>query len=209
MSKIYLIRHGQTSANNGKSFQGRIDNPLNEIGLEQVEAMAAYMEKFPVDVIYCSTMTRAKQTAEALARHKLDIPVIPLQELVEISFGKWEGLSFNYIAQQWPEDFNTFLTRPAEFVPPGGETFSACADRCQKAFDIIFEREGNDKNIAIVSHGGIIRVQLCLLLGIPLNNLWKVAVHNVSVTTLTNWQGNMIMETMNDQHFLTEKRIND
>lgn len=202
MSKIYLIRHGQTPANQGKSFQGRLDIPLNDVGLAQAEAMATYMEQNPVDVIYCSSLIRARQTAEVLAKHKQNVPVIPLDELQEVSFGSWEGLAYSYIGQQWPEDFKTFLTKPEEFVPPNGETFPACALRCQKAFDMIFEREGHDKNIAIVSHGGIIRVQLCLLLGIPLNNLWKMSVHNVSVSTVSDWDGNMLMDTINDHHFL-------
>ncbi len=98
-----------------------------------------------------------------------------------------------------------FLTRPGEWIPPQGESFHDVARRCRAAFDYIFEREGHEKNIAIISHGGIIRVQLCLLLDIPLNNLWKLSVHNVSVSTLNDWQGNIIAESINDAHFAREQ----
>ena len=94
-----------------------------------------------------------------------------------------------------------FLTRPGEWIPPHGESFHDVERRCQQAFDYIFAREGHEKNIAIISHGGIVRVQLCMILGMPLNNLWKISVHNVSVSTVNDWQGNMVVEIINDAHF--------
>ena len=116
-----------------------------------------------------------------------------------------KGLEYAEISRRWPKEMDDFLTRPGEWIPPQGESFHDVARRCQAAFDYIFEREGHEKNIAIVSHGGIIRVQLCLLLGIPLNNLWKLSVHNVSVSMLNDWQGNIIAETINDAHFAREQ----
>lgn len=200
MGRVYLIRHGETDSNSQKRFQGRIDIPLNAKGMGQVGCLERFMKGKKLDAIYSSSMLRARMTAAPLAMsHNLGYK--PMELLQEVSFGQWEGLSFDEISKRWPDELNAFLTRPGDWVPPGGETFAQVAERCQKAFDQIFAEQGHDKNIAIVSHGGIIRVQLCLLLGMPLNNLWRIGVHNVSVSSLTDWQGNMVVETVNDTHF--------
>ncbi len=201
MSKIYLIRHGETDSNLGHKFQGQIDLPLNGMGLNQARKMARYLADKHIDVIYCSSMLRACMTAAELALSK-NMPYKPLDLLREISFGDWEGLEYSEITRRWPEQMDAFLHRPEEWVPPNGETFTAAQRRCQLAFDRIFAEQGHDKNIAIVSHGGIIRLQLCLALGIPLNNLWRLSVYNVSVSTLSDWQGSLCVDTINVADFL-------
>lgn len=201
MGRIFLIRHGQTDSNSGQMFQGQMDTSLNALGHSQSRQMAEYMKRFKIDAIYCSSMLRARQTcaplamAQGLAYHPLDL-------LKEVSFGDWEGVPFTEIHKIDPEGMTTFLERPGDFTPPKGETFAEAQQRWLKALDYIVEREGHDKNIAIVSHGGIIRLQICSFLGIPLNNLWKMAIRNVSVSTISDWQGNYMVENVNDDHFL-------
>lgn len=200
MGKIYLIRHGETDSNKGHRFQGRMNLPLNPKGMKQSALLAQYMQHLSVDAVYCSSMLRACMTAAPLAMQK-NIAYHPLELLQEVSFGAWEGLEYSEITKRWPKEMEAFLTRPGEWIPPQGESFHDAARRCREAFDYIFAREGHEKNIAIVSHGGIIRVQLSMILGMPLNNLWKLSVHNVSISTVNDWQGNMVVETVNDAHF--------
>lgn len=200
MGKIYLIRHGETDSNKGHRFQGRMNLPLNPKGMQQSALLAQYMQHLPVDAVYCSSMLRACMTAAPLAMQK-NIAYHPLELLQEVSFGAWESLEYSEITKRWPKEMEAFLTRPGEWIPPQGESFHDAAHRCREAFDYIFAREGHEKNIAIVSHGGIIRVQLSMILGMPLNNLWKLSVHNVSISTVNDWQGNMVVETVNDAHF--------
>ena len=111
-------------------------------------------------------------------------------------------MEYAEITARWPKEMEAFLHHPAEWEPPHGETFAAAQERCRLDFEHIFAEQGHDKNIAIVSHGGIIRLQLCLALGIPLNNLWRLSVYNVSVSTLSDWQGNLCVDTMNVADFL-------
>ncbi len=200
MGKIYLIRHGETDSNKGHRFQGRMNLPLNSKGMQQSALLEQYMQHLPVDAVYCSSMLRACMTAAPLAMQK-NIAYHPLELLQEVSFGAWEGLEYSEITKRWPKEMEAFLTRPGEWIPPQGESFHDAAQRCREAFDYIFAREGHEKNIAIVSHGGIIRVQLSMILGMPLNNLWKLSVHNVSISTVNDWQGNMVVEAINDAHF--------
>ncbi len=209
MGKIYLIRHGETDSNKGHRFQGRINLPLNAKGIEQAGMLAEYMQHLRLDAIYCSSMLRACMTAAPLAMSK-NMAYHPLDLLQEVSFGEWEGLEYGEISRRWPKEMEDFLSRPGEWIPPKGESFYDVEQRCRTAFEKIFSNEGHEKNIAIVSHGGIIRVQLCMILGIPLNNLWKLSVHNASISTINDWQGNMIAEVINDAHFAkqTPKSVN-
>lgn len=206
MGTLYLIRHGETDSNSGKMFQGRMNTALNAKGHDQSRQMAEFMKSVKLDAIYCSPMLRARQTAAPLAMSQ-GLAYRTLDLLQEVSFGDWEGVPFTEIHKQSPEAMTTFLERPGDFTPPNGETFAQAQERWFKALDYIISREGHDKNIAIVSHGGIIRLQICSFLGIPLNNLWKMAVRNVSVTTVTDWQGNYMMSTINDDHFLTGSNL--
>lgn len=96
MGKIYLIRHGETEANKTFQFQGHIDNPLNSKGLCQAAALGQHYENIVLDEIYSSSMQRARQTAAPLAEaHGLTVQ--PLDELKEVCFGEWEGLSYDEI----------------------------------------------------------------------------------------------------------------
>lgn len=201
MGKIYLIRHGETDSNSEHRFQGRLDLPLNSKGLQQAKSMSEYMAEKKIDIIYSSTMLRARMTAAELAMSK-NMSYRPLELLQEISFGDWEGMAYAEINKKWPNEMELFLNRPAAWVPPNGETFLAAQERCQKAFDQIFAECGHDKNIAIISHGGIIRLQLCIALGIPLDNLWKLSIYNVSVSTLSDWQGTLCADSINVADFL-------
>ncbi len=203
MGKIYLIRHGETDSNLGHRFQGQMDLPLNGTGLAQAQKMADYMAEKQIDAIYSSSMLRALMTTSKLAMAK-NLPYRSLDLLKEISFGDWEGLEYSDIQARWPQEMYNFLHCPGKWQPPHGETFAAAMERCRLAFEQIFVEQGHDKNIAIVSHGGIIRLQLCLVLGIPLDNLWKLSVYNVSVSTLSNWNGSLCVDSMNVADFLAK-----
>ena len=200
MGKIYLIRHGQTDSNSNRQFQGRIDNPLNAKGVAQAEALARYMRNVPLDAIYCSSMLRARMTAAPLAMDH-NLPYRPLELLQEVSFGAWEGMAYDEINRRWPEEMTLFLTRPGDWIPPEGESFAEVQKRCHAAFKQIFAEQGHDKSIAIISHGGIIRAQLCALLDMPLNSFWKLAVHNVGISVVEDWDGNFVVESVNVRNF--------
>ncbi len=203
MGKIYLIRHGETDSNKGHQFQGRMDWPLNGAGMAQAAQMAKYMQQFDLDAIYTSSMVRAKMTAAQLAMAK-GMSYKSVDLLKEISFGDWEGLSFDEIRRRWPGEMDNFLNHPTKWVPPHGETFEAAGVRAQAGLQQIFDEAGHDKNIAIVAHGGIIRLLLCSILGIPLDNMWRLNVYNVSVSKISDWQGSLVVDAINITDFLTQ-----
>ena len=201
MGKLYLIRHGQTDSNTVRRFQGRINTELNATGLRQAQMLAEYFRDKPLHAVYCSPLSRAQTTAQTLAAVK-KLPVQPLEMLQEISFGGWEGLCYTEIAEKWPEEIKLFYENPQLCLPPQGETFAKVQERAMEALRQILRNEGEDKDIAVVSHGGVIRTQICALLDIPLANFWRLNIHNASTTCFSVWDGNFIAEVINDCHYL-------
>lgn len=163
--------------------------------------MADYFKDIKLDAVYSSSLDRAMSTAVPLAESK-QLKVIPVDELQEISFGSWEGLSYNEIYEKWPRQIELFFSNPEMCLPPEGESFDEAQKRAVQALKEILQREGEQKNIAIVTHGGIIRALVFALLDIPLKNFWKMNIGNTSVSCFSIWDGNFTAEIINDNHFL-------
>lgn len=199
--KLYLIRHGETDANSSFRFQGQTDTPLNENGRQQAQLLAQHFKDIPLDKIYCSPLQRAAQTAQAIAQVK-GLALQPVDGLKEIAFGEWEGLSYDQIKTQGRGEIDDFFRNPALCHVPGGENFTDVAARVQPIFDECL-REMEDKDIAIVAHGGIIRVLLCLFLGLDLNKIWNFSAGNCSTTALSKWRGySTVLEYTNATWYL-------
>lgn len=173
VTKIYLIRHGETEGAETKRYKGHIDVPLSENGIEQIKRVAKYLEGAGfLNSIYCSDLSRAVKSAEIIAGQCGLKPVI-MPKLRERNFGLWEGMSFDEISKKYPDEFKAWADNPLEFSPMNGESTIEVRDRAVKVFNEIIVKHQGD-NIAIVSHGGINRVILCHLLGIPLENIFRV-----------------------------------
>ena len=92
---LYIMRHGRTDWNERNKLQGRTDIPLNAAGRKMAEEAAAVYKNVPLDVCYCSPLARARQTAEIFLKNR-NIPIITDDRLVEMSFGKYEGVKSSF-----------------------------------------------------------------------------------------------------------------
>lgn len=192
LTKIIFVRHGQTSWNDSGMYQGHTDIPLNEIGFEQAAKAGQRLRDEKVTAIYSSDLLRAKQTAQVIAReHKLPVTVMP--EFREINFGIWEGKTYKEIKELYPEMLNIWLSKPQELKIPKGETFQEMLTRSWQGLKELLTKH-KDETIIIVAHGGTIAVLVCHILGMDLNNLWKVKQGNTGIT---------IVEFVEDRGFLT------
>ncbi|NLL37836.1 MAG: histidine phosphatase family protein [Fretibacterium sp.] len=177
--KVILARHGRTEWNDAGLFQGRTDIPLNEKGKDQAKRLARRLASWPVQAVYASPLTRALDTARAVAApHALE-PVV-LKGLEEINFGIWEGLSVPYLAEQgalsdWEKD-------PLFNAPEDGESWEALSERVGQALETI-QKDGFE-HVVVVSHGGIMRVIYALLVGLSPHTVWRLRVHNCAMTGL-------------------------
>lgn len=145
-----LWRHGQTTWNAEKRYQGQTDIPLSETGVAQAERSARLLAALRPDKIFSSDLARAASTAGALARIT-GLPVSLDKDLRERSGGSWEGLTSEEIRERFPAE-------RATWDPPDGEARSAVADRVSGALTRIVDELGDDELAVVASHGAAIRL---------------------------------------------------
>lgn len=153
-TRLVLIRHGETAWNRATRIQGHTDIPLSPLGLAQAERLAEALADEPLAAIYASDLSRARQTADALARvHEL--PVRLDAGLRERAFGRFEGLSWDEIAQDFPEDAARWRRREPDFAVGGGESLNSFSARCLDAARRAAAAHPG-ASIALVAHGGVL-----------------------------------------------------
>lgn len=157
---LYVVRHGQTDYNVKKLFQGHMDIPLNNVGIEQAKQIAKQFEDIKVDYIFSSPLKRAMQTAEYISR-VVGVKIIPEDRLIERSFGNMEGKANRNdcnIEMMLDYDKNYDM----ENVEPIQKLF-------KRIFDYLKELtyKFKDKNIVIVTHGGVSQPIECFFHGMP------------------------------------------
>ncbi len=131
---MYLIRHGATEANLAKParLQGRRhDPPLARLGIRQAEMTRDFLAVRPIDQCFCSPLKRTMQTASIIAGPH-EIAPQPLEGITECDVGVWEGLDWQTIRNDDPASYERFMTNPAEFGYPGGESFADVYERVSR-----------------------------------------------------------------------------
>ncbi len=197
MGRIYLIRHGEVAWNAESAYVGSTDIPLNETGRAQAEMLARRLERDDISAIYCSDLSRARETAEIVAE-RLDLSVVLVPALRELDYGQWEGVPEAEVPKRYPELFNAWRADPSNVSTPGGETFRQLADRAYPAFLAISEQHA-DENIAIVAHKSTNRTLLCCILGIDINRYKQVGQGNAAVNIIERRKdGRLVVEQINE-----------
>ena len=195
MTRIYLIRHGETEWNRTGRLQGNANVLLSPEGIRQAKLLAEHAPFHTVDAIYSSDLSRAVKTAEILAA-KFNLPVIQERGLREMNFGDWEGRPISELASEMPNGFEKFFTKPDKVHPPNGETFLQCQARVMTAFEEIIA-DNDEQNIVVVSHGAAIRLILCAVLVMPIRKMWAISQFNMAVNILCIEDGNAVVELVN------------
>lgn len=196
MARVIFVRHGETSWNHVKKYQGHSDISLNEKGLQQAQGVAKRLASENISAIYSSDLTRAVQTAEAIAKqHSLYPATLPA--LREINFGLWEGLTYQQIMAAWPDLLSTMYTKPGKVLIPGGESFYQVQKRVRKALATCIAAHQNE-SIVIVSHGGTMRVALCNALGLSLEKMWSLRQDSTGINIIEYFSEMTVVSLMND-----------
>ena len=203
--RLILVRHGQTEWNAGGRYQGQSNVALSDIGRKQARFLA---ERFPVrqlDAIYTSDLDRAKETAECVGK-RLGLTVCPEKAFRELSFGDWEGLTYQEISSRWPEEAEKLFTAPDELVIPHGETFQDLQKRALDKIYSLYEKH-IDQTVAVFAHGAINKTILAGLMHIPLHYLWSLRQDNTAVNILRLDDGYVMVELINSTSHLGEDMI--
>ena len=156
VTKIYFIRHCQSTGNIDRKFQGRFDAQITPAGAEQLELLGLRFRNQQLDGIYTSPLKRARATAEAIARYHPDLKVREEPDFTEIDCGEMENLPLTELAEKFPQVARNWDSAPDLCVFPGGETMLQVYERVNRALDrIIMENPG--KTLAVITHGGVLR----------------------------------------------------
>lgn len=155
MSKLVLIRHGQSLWNLENRFTGWIDVPLTKLGREEARSAARKLSGFAFDVAYTSALSRAQDTlSEILETLGIDLPIIRDQALNERHYGDLQGLNKAQTAERFGKEQVQLWRRSYDVPPPNGEALKDTAARTLPFFEraILGDlREG--KNVLVVAHG--------------------------------------------------------
>ena len=181
--RLLLARHGQSTWNSARRFQGSTDVPLSDLGRAQAAALGGAVRRHRVAKAYVSPLRRALETAE-IALAGTGIPLVPIDDLRELSLGRWEGRTVAEIRAQEGDPYRAWLRAPVDCPPPDAERLEAVRARVLGAVDGIARAHPNGDDVLVVAHGGVISVYACHLLGCSFNALWRLRVDNASLTVV-------------------------
>jgi len=192
--RLYIVRHGVTDWNQAMRMQGHSDVPLNDEGHVQAERIAARLAAVnpPIDSVWTSDLTRARQTAEAIAA-PMNLPVRVTPLLREIMLGDWEGLNQQDIEARGEGDLlKQYRTSPHGARPPRGETLEAAWNRMMLARDQIGS-EYPTGAVVVVGHGGTLRALLCSALEAPVTSMLRFSLGNASLSIIDETRSNGVL----------------
>jgi alpha-ribazole phosphatase len=196
--KLLLARHGETDWNLARRYQSYSDISLNQNGIQQAHSLAKRLSKEKIDIIYSSDLSRAIETANYISQEHEPAPAIRCDSRWrELSFGKWEGLNLTEIQAQWQPEADAWYADPVNVSPLEGETIQQLSERVRSAWDELKSKH-KDETVLLVSHGGVIQVLLCMLLGVDLSRYWQFHVKPTALTKLHFYEGGALLDVFND-----------
>ena len=202
MSRLFLVRHGETELQSSERLWGITDVKLGALGLKQAERLRDRLVEEKFDTIYSSNLKRALKTAEIIAsRHKL--PVITCPELREFNYGEIEGLNQEQIKELYPEFHKSMMQRSSNLRFPGGESVYQLNNRVSKFLPKL-KKHTPKETILIVAHFGLLRVLLCRLLDIGIKRRWQIHLDLASLSILETNQKGGTLTLLNDVSHLAQ-----
>jgi len=181
--RLVFARHGQSLWNEVRRFQGGADVELSALGRRQAEALGRAVRGRRLAAAYVSPLRRAFETA-TIALEGTRVPLVPVDELRELSLGEWEGCTVDEVSARDGDPYRRWVRAPLDCPPPGGEALPEVCGRVLRAIDRIARAHPNGDDVLVVAHGGVISVYACHLLGCSFNAVWRLRVDNCSLTTI-------------------------
>ena len=188
---LIVVRHGRTAANAQGLLQGRVDNPLDDEGRRQADAIAAAIAG--VEVVVSSPLQRALQTAEPLG-----IEVTVDDRWIELDYGDWEARPVSDISpQQWAK-----WRADPHFAPPGGESLVQLNARVKEACDELIEM-AQDVDVAVFTHVSPIKSSVSWALGAQDEISWRLHVAQAQISRIEMRGGRPVLTSFNETAHIT------
>lgn len=196
MTKIVIVRHGQTKWNLEKRFRGSQDIPLDETGILQAEALARRLAPENIATIYSSRLQRALKTAEIIAAPHGLVP-ITTDGLSNINYGELEGRLISEIAADFPEFYRAMLETPHLVRFPGGNTLDELADRAVSGLHEMIAKHPGQTFVA-VSHQVVTKILICAILHLDNSYHWDITQDTCCINVFRFKNGRFIVDRLND-----------
>ncbi len=204
MRRLILVRHGETTYNRERRLQGASDVPLTVQGRAQAMRLARHLSEDHFDAAYTSDLQRALLTAQIIvAEHpQLELTVDP--RLREPSKGIWEGLTWGEIVTRYPAQVAAYQA-DREHVPAGAETLSACVARIESLLGDLESTHPEDESVLLVAHGQLLRLLICVAVGIAPDRFLNFNLDNTSVSELRYYSNGTVLHRLNDTAHLGDR----
>lgn len=182
--KIHFIRHAQTTWHLANKYAGLTDIELSQTGVGQAINLVNWGADQKISKIYSSDLTRAVNTAGPIS-DSLGIAVYTESRFREVDFGEVEGMNPQEFKDSFPLTWIEFQEKPATTILPGGQSGAMAILDAELALEEIFNSK-NIKDTVIISHGTLIRILFCRLLGLQINDYRRIFpnIDNTSISTI-------------------------
>ncbi|MDE2402602.1 MAG: histidine phosphatase family protein [Burkholderiales bacterium] len=207
VTRLLVIRHGETAWNLDARIQGHTDIPLNDHGRWQAERLAQALVDEGIHAVYASDLQRACATATPLALAAgLSLQLDP--GLRERHFGRFEGMTQAEVARQWPDEGRRWRERDPAYGPDGGETLQSFYERCVATAARLAQQHVG-QTIALVAHGGVLDCFYRAANRLPVHapRAWKIA--NASVNRLLHHPQGFSMLGWGDTRHLDDEGLDE
>ena len=208
MSRIVLIRHGETESNARGLYQGQSDSPLTPEGLAQAVRLSQRMvHHSPISALYGSDLARTHATAMPTAR-ALDLELISEPDLGERGYGIFQGEDKSTIQEKFPDEYSRLLSADPDYVIPGGESIRQVHDRVIAALKRLGQRHAGEQ-IAVFTHGGVLTVIFNYVLGLAINAPRRFSIPNTGYNLVSNAGNGWLIETLGDVSHLNSGALDE
>lgn len=204
MTRIYLLRHGETVWNlQDNRYCGLTDIPLNETGQRQARLAGQALLNKSISAIYCSPLERSRETARIIGQYLQLAPVID-ERLYELNFGRWEGMTKQTIEQEYSKQWEAWLNDPSHCRSGiTGDTGAEVSMKYQSFVQEQLERHRNE-SILIVGHNTANRLFIAGTLGLPYSKYRSLSQNNCGISILDEQNGKTVWTTINETAHLRE-----
>jgi len=196
MTRVYLVRHGTTEWNKEEIFRGRLDCKLNETGQAEARALAENFTDISLQAVYSSPLSRAVETAQAVAQAKA-LPVVTHPGFIDMDFGEWQGLPLREVRERYSALYRLWRERPEAVHFPGGENLTQVRARAWEGLQKVL-RDNPERNALILSHRVVTKILICAVLGLDDSHFWQIKQDTTAVNCIEYNRGSFVTSLIND-----------
>jgi broad specificity phosphatase PhoE len=201
MTKLILVRHGETAWNVEKIFRGRTDVNLDEVGIKQAGLLGKYLSNWELEAIYSSPLKRALDTANTIARYQ-KVSVQIAEGLIDFDYGEWQSLPEQEVKRLYPALLDEWHNNPHKVRMPGGESLEDVRRRATEVVNDVLSKYQD--SVLLVSHRVVIKVLICSLLGLDNSHFWNINQDIGGITIFNYVDGRFVLTRHNDTSHLRE-----